>query len=139
MRASANRDGIRIVTDETKETGDRPSEPEAGVFAKLPDTRPGSRSPRRRADARAAQTEGELPEASPPAAAAKPAPPKPPPARTPPSERAAEPQPGAEPSSGSGLEDVAWAGIAVAAEAATLGVRLASRAIESLRGNPGRR
>jgi hypothetical protein len=32
-----------------------------------------------------------------------------------------------------GLEDLAWAGIAVAAEAATLGVRLAGRAFEAAR------
>jgi hypothetical protein len=32
-----------------------------------------------------------------------------------------------------GVEDVAWAGITVAAEAATLGVRLLSRAVEAVR------
>ena len=34
---------------------------------------------------------------------------------------------------GGGLEDLAWAGIAAAAEAATLGVRLATRAMEAVR------
>jgi hypothetical protein len=34
---------------------------------------------------------------------------------------------------GAGLEDLAWAGIAVTAEAATLGVRLFSRAIDAAR------
>jgi hypothetical protein len=34
---------------------------------------------------------------------------------------------------GGGLEDLAWAGIAAAAEAATIGVRLASRAMEAVR------
>jgi hypothetical protein len=32
-----------------------------------------------------------------------------------------------------GIEDVAWAGVTVAAEAATLGVRLVSRALEAVR------
>ena len=32
-----------------------------------------------------------------------------------------------------GIEDLAWAGVAVAAEAATLGVRLLSRAVEAVR------
>jgi hypothetical protein len=32
-----------------------------------------------------------------------------------------------------GIEDVAWAGVTVAAEAATLGVRLFSRALETVR------
>jgi hypothetical protein len=32
-----------------------------------------------------------------------------------------------------GVEDLAWAGVAVAAEAATLGVRLAGRAFEAMR------
>jgi hypothetical protein len=32
-----------------------------------------------------------------------------------------------------GVEEVAWAGITVAAEAATLGVRLVSRALEAVR------
>jgi hypothetical protein len=31
------------------------------------------------------------------------------------------------------MEDVAWAGVTVAAEAATLGVRLFSRALEAVR------
>jgi hypothetical protein len=32
-----------------------------------------------------------------------------------------------------GLEDLAWAGVAAAAEAATIGVRLASRAMEAVK------
>jgi len=139
MRASANRDGIRVVSDEGKATEGEPDEDEAGVFAKLPDSRPGARSPRRRTGARAAKAEPQVPKKAPavttPRAEREPERPKPPPAE----QRSAEPAPEAEPSSGGGLEDVAWAGIAAAAEAATLGVRLASRAFESLRGNPGRR
>ena len=38
-----------------------------------------------------------------------------------------------------GVEDLAWAGIAVAAEAATLGVRLLSRAVEAVRKPADRR
>ena len=38
-----------------------------------------------------------------------------------------------------GLEDLAWAGVAAAAEAATLGVRLATRAVEALRDAAPRR
>jgi len=40
---------------------------------------------------------------------------------------------------GPGVEDLAWAGITVAAEAATLGVRLLSRALEAVRGPADRR
>ena len=39
----------------------------------------------------------------------------------------------AEDPEGAGLGDIAWAGVAVAADAATIGVRLASRALERLR------
>ena len=54
--------------------------------------------------------------------------------------RRAEPRdpPPAEPEHG-GVEDLAWAGIAVAAEAATLGVRLLSRAVEAVRKPADRR
>ena len=38
-----------------------------------------------------------------------------------------------------GLEDVAWAGVAAAAEAATIGVRLATRALEAMRDAVDRR
>lgn len=110
------------------------------VFGNLPDARPGTRSPRR--------TTGAKPKSrSTPAAkaAAKPKPPKPaakprsaaPPA--PPAPKTAEPRrPAVQDQQPGGLADVAWAGIAVAAEAATIGVRLASRAIEAVRGNPER-
>ena len=46
------------------------------------------------------------------------------------------PEPETPPASGDehgGVEDLAWAGVAVAAEAATLGVRLLSRAVEAVR------
>jgi hypothetical protein len=48
--------------------------------------------------------------------------------------RASDGEPAASYQQGSGgLEDLAWAGIAAAAEAATIGVRLASRAMEAVR------
>lgn len=112
---------------------------QAGVFGNLPDARPGTRSPRRGTTAKTAKAKSKAPtkpKASPkakvpPKPKAKsqgdPPPPPPPEPQRPPSAQ----QPG-------GLADVAWAGIAVAAEAATIGVRLASRAIEAVRGNPER-
>ena len=125
-------------------TEEHKTEPEGddspgSVFGNLPDSRPGSRSPRRRsgkgggaAKAKAKPAAKAKPKrAAKPKAAPRPrAAPKPPPSAPP--EREREP---AAAASGGGLEDLAWAGIAAAAEAATLGVRLASRAIESLRGN----
>jgi hypothetical protein len=107
-----------------------------GVFGNLPGSRPGSRSPRRRSgDAPAPAKPKPKPAArrqstrAPERAAAAPAPPR----SSPPAPEPEQPQSGA-----GGLEDVAWAGVAVAAEAATIGVRLASRAIEALRGNAER-
>ncbi|MET0128671.1 MAG: hypothetical protein ABW249_08775 [Solirubrobacterales bacterium] len=125
-------------------TEEHKTEPEGddspgSVFGNLPDSRPGSRSPRRRsgkgggaAKAKAKPAAKAKPKrAAKPKAAPRPrAAPKPPPSAPP--EREREP---AAAASGGGLEDLAWAGVAAAAEAATLGVRLASRAIESLRGN----
>jgi len=125
-------------------TEEHKTEPEGddspgSVFGTLPDSRPGSRSPRRRsgkgggaAKAKAKPAAKAKPKrAAKPKAAPRPrAAPKPPPSAPP--EREREPAAAAR---GGGLEDLAWAGVAAAAEAATLGVRLASRAIESLRGN----
>jgi hypothetical protein len=122
--------------------------PQGGVFGNLPGSRPGKRSPRRdSADAgpkRAAPTQSTARTAkakakakATPRAEATPVAPsraaKPPPAAA---ERSHAPA--AEAEGGNGLEDIAWAGVAAAAEAATLGVRLASRAIEALRGNSER-
>jgi hypothetical protein len=124
----------------SNEPGERPS----GVFAKLPDSRPGPRSPRRAGAGRAAK-----PKPTATAASARKRS-----ATTAKRRRAAQatssagqarerpapsPTPAAEHWQGGGIEDVAWAGIAAAAEAATIGVRLANRAIEALRGNPGER
>ncbi len=118
---------------------------QSGVFGNLPDARPGTRSPRRTS---AAKAKTQAKPAAKAATKAKPKPKRPTPTETPkakaspagsapPPPRAAEPQSGGQPQPG-GLADVAWAGIAVAAEAATIGVRLASRAIEAVRGTPER-
>jgi hypothetical protein len=98
-----------------------------GVFGNLPRTRPGTRSARRDADdARrrrsAAAPAGEQPGAREPADAAQPSRPEDP-----------------DPESAGGIEDVAWAGVAAAAEAATIGVRLANRALEAMRDAVDRR
>ena len=103
-----------------------PAAGDRGVFGNLPSERPGVRSPRR--------GEGEGAKAKGPSRAkAKPTAPKPPPRPADPPPRPPEAE---EPESGSGrgsVEEVAWAGITVAAEAATLGVRLFSRALEAVR------
>ena len=103
-----------------------------GVFGNLPGSRPGSRSPRRRSGD-AADPPKAKPEPKPRKRAAA-APPKPAPESKRPAPEPARPEAGGQ----GGLEDVAWAGVAVAAEAATIGVRLASRAIEALRGSTER-
>jgi hypothetical protein len=119
--------------------------PQGSVFGNLPDSRPGGRSPLRDPSAKPRRSPAKTKASAKPRASAKPkvaakprpgARPKPAGGRkpaTPPPEPAA-----AEPESGGGLEDVAWAGVAVAAEAATAGVRLLSKTIEALRGNSER-
>ena len=103
---------------------ERDDEPQ-GVFGNLPRTRPGARSPRRDAEGReggvrssvAAEPDGD--ERGP---------------------RSGDPgPPGEEPDTGGGFEDVAWAGVAAAAEAATIGVRLANRALAAMRDAVDRR
>jgi hypothetical protein len=109
------------LMDEQTPTDEGPR-PE-GVFGNLPRTRPGKRSPRRGGSAeRTAEGPADPPA---PAAAAN-----------------AETEP-ADPASGDedsdrGLEDLAWAGVAAAAEAATLGIRLANRALGAVRKPPER-
>ena len=98
--------------------GEPPAEHAAdGVFGNLPRTRPGARSPRRDAGA------------------AKPPPKKATTAAAP----AGEPEAPPAGESAGGIEDVAWAGVAAAAEAATIGVRLATRALEAMRDAVDRR
>jgi hypothetical protein len=143
-RASADRDGIRAVASEDR-PGDQADAPQGGVFGNLPDSRPGTRSPRRDAATRkrAARSTPDANTAGAPTKP-KPKPSRPAPRRPAPQAKARAPskphEPGPEqraPESdapaGGGLEDLAWAGVAAAAEAATIGVRLASRAMEALR------
>jgi hypothetical protein len=120
---------LDAMAEEAPDTKPEPA-PE-GVFGNLPGTRPGTRSPRRdaagrRPPAKAAQAETHT---SPP-------PPAPPSSEPPPPVERDAPV-AAEPGGGqpriTSVEDLAWAGIAVAAQAATVGVRFASRALEAAR------
>jgi hypothetical protein len=88
------------------------TDPEASVLGSLPRERPGRRSRRREEAARHRRTDDAPPEAP---------------------EAPEDTGP-----SGGGLEDLAWAGIAIAAEAATLGVRVLNRVLEAGTGWPGR-
>jgi hypothetical protein len=106
-----------------------PAESDSGLFGKLPRSRPGTRSPRRAAGAESPGAAAARPAATPSVEAPRSEPgPRPRPAADEPPAPAATPEEG-----GAGLEDLAWAGIAVTAEAATLGVRLFSRAIDAAR------
>jgi hypothetical protein len=124
------------------ETPEPPSR-DRGVFGNLPSSRPGVRSPRRDGETREATEKARRAKAAKPAAGSRSSGSSAPrsgqqtrPASEPPrepaaaSEEAPSPEPG---SSGRGIEDVAWAGVTVAAEAATLGVRLLSRALGAVR------
>ena len=106
---------------------------QGGVFGNLPASRPGTRSPRRDRGAKAAKaTKPATPgQKATPAPKRKPA--SPPPSRPDPP----EPEPRSE--QRGGLDDLAWAGVAAVAEAATLGVRLANRALGALRDGVDRR
>jgi hypothetical protein len=133
------------------ERGGEPPSRQQGVFGRLPGTRPGVRSPRRQTGEQA--TDAELvPERSEPRGVPK-SPTVPSSAGDPPKRHRAEGPPDAsetppgaagqggveEPSPQAehgGVEDLAWAGIAVAAEAATLGIRLLSRAMDAVRRPP---
>jgi hypothetical protein len=113
---------------------------QGSVFGNLPGRRPAVRSPRR-GEAEDAPASGTSAKAAGGQTGSAPQP-KPritrsprgrstrPPGRSP----AAEPEtPAPSGAESGGVEDLAWAGIAVAAEAATLGVRLLSRAVEAVR------
>jgi hypothetical protein len=119
---------------------DEPTD-QGGIFGKLPDSRPGTRSPRRANATKAkakpaakAKAKTKAKPKTPKTTAAPKTPPAPPRAPAPP--RPVDPERPVADQQPGGLADIAWAGVAVAAEAATIGVRLASRAIEAVRGNP---
>jgi hypothetical protein len=112
---------------------ERSEEQARSVFGNLPASRPGSRSPRRAAGSAGAAPD---PTTDPPVEPDSPAEPDPPAEHDP---RAEPDLPEQAPTAGGGLEDLAWAGVAAAAEAATLGVRLTTRAVEALRDAASRR
>jgi hypothetical protein len=119
-----------VNEDEGAGSGSPEEVPQGSVFGNLPDARPGVPSPRRAGLRRARTPEPEGAEAE----ATRPEPPietavldEPPSAPPDVEPDAAEGEPGR------GIEDVAWAGVAAAAEAATIGVRIANRAFEALR------
>src|SRR5688572_17265774 len=119
--------------DAVPESADGPE----GVFGNLPSTRPGSRSPRRRGTETEAETPADDATAPEPVAAEpepEPAPkpepeaPEPEPEPSEPNEGPPAPQPSIQ-----GVEDLAWAGVAVVAQAATAGIRFTSKALEAAR------
>ena len=141
-----------MMADERGREGDA----EPGVFGNLPGTRPGVRSPRRDAGkpaagereptpSRAAGGTDSKPRAKPErrrAPAARPH--RPPEAATAAGTGDEAPARGEgvgdeAPARGRGVEELAWAGITVAAEAATLGVRLLGRAVDTVRRPTDRR
>jgi hypothetical protein len=101
-----------------------------GVFGNLPRSRPGTRSPLRDPDETTPRSETpDEPDASEETLRVEAE------RQAPSSEQEQwdeESAPEDRQDSG-GLEDLAWAGIAAAAEAATIGVRLASRAMEAVK------
>lgn len=134
----------------------KPEQPDApgdsgGVFSNLPASRPGTRSPRRDRG-KPGSAEGRARPARPKSAASPGDAPKPKPApetkaaprpaakpKAQPGPQSREPETETEDGGHGGIEDLAWAGIAAAAEAATLGVRLASRAMGAVRDSVDRR
>ena len=131
--------------DETNsaESGQPTANGGEGLFSQLPRTRPGVRSPRALlGPARAplsrirqsAQAAAKAAQSLRRRRLAEPAPRLRPLLRRlmPPPEPEPEPQAG-DRRGPAGLEDLAWAGIAVTAEAATLGVRLLGRAFDAAR------
>ncbi len=120
---------------EDSHSGESP--PQGGVFGNLPDSRPGTRSPRRGSEA-GKPAPARKPAKASPASAGKPAQPAKPPPSAPAPPRREPATPGRPADGAGGIEDLAWAGVAAAAEAATRGVRLASRALDALRGSSER-
>jgi len=133
------------MPNDADEAAPKSAESPEGVFGNLPSTRPGSRSPRRQSSGDAEAAGKSKPAVAKAKAPAKPKPkPKPKPRAKPaapkadqkrePASAPEQPADPLEPSPGiHGVEDLAWAGVAVAAQAATAGVRFASRALEAAR------
>lgn len=121
--------------------------PKDGIFAKLPDSRPGPRSPRRKdasdapkaKSAAAARTKAPAKAGATQPAAAKRAAPQIKSATAAKVQPSREPSPPPPPAQRGGIEDLAWAGVAAAAEAATIGVRIAGKALDALRGSAEKR
>jgi hypothetical protein len=126
-------DDERTETPESQASGGK-EVPEGSVFGNLPRERPGVRSPRRDAEAarrtgRPGSATGERARAAASASNALPRE-RAEPSRDPQPETEGPPE---ETGGPGGLEEMAWAGVTVAAEAATLGVRLAGRALDAVR------
>jgi hypothetical protein len=112
---------------------------ERGVFGNLPRTRPGTRSPLRDDGEATRRAGSDSPERPARTAVRPPPPPPPPPPRPEPSAAGAPEEQLLDDQDEYGLDDLAWAGIAVAAEAATLAVRFLNRAMEAARDASERR
>ena len=130
-------------TPSKPEAGEQPAE-QGSVFGNLPESRPGVRSPRRGKSGGAGRAGGTTAKSTPrqprPAKEAGRQSPSGPAARPPSRPLTREPEaPPSDEAEHGGIEDLAWAGVAVAAEAATLGVRLLSRAVEAVRKPADRR
>ncbi len=130
------------MSDQDRQRAEPEKGQEGSLFGKLPSARPGVRSPRRRAEGtKAASASPGVRRTDAPGRSSASSPPTQPPD---PAERPASPPPPTQPAAAEepeasgrrdapGVEDLAWAGVTVAAEAATLGVRILSRAIEAVR------
>jgi len=124
-----------------------PDPADTGLFGKLPRSRPGTRSPRRAAggETEAAKAKAESPRKAtvsrkapnqrpaPPPRVSEPAGSDPMPPHRDEAATSSRSDPSSADDQAAGLEELAWAGIAVTAEAATLGVRLMSRALDAAR------
>ena len=110
--------------------------PQGSVFGNLPDSRPGGRSPRRDTAAKARKPAAKRAAKATAKPKPKPKAPRRPDSKPRPAPAGRRPDPvDAEPESPTGIEDIAWAGVATIAEAATVGVRLLNKTFEALRGN----
>lgn len=129
-----------MTADDSEAVPGSTGDPE-GVFGNLPSTRPGSRSPRRRSavETQSADTpsQGSVPstpvEESPRKASGGTDPIAPEPTTPEPEVPQRDEAPPAPQQGIHGVEDLAWAGVAVVAQAATAGIRFTSKALEAAR------